>query len=84
MTNSESCSENSSKNSVTPKPCGVPSFFLYDLGANAVGFFHFVFFVYGLASFVVFLSSSFLRVAVRKNFRGRTFVFECRGWSCVF
>ena len=25
-----------------------------------------------------------LRVAVWKNFRERTFVFECRGWSCVF
>ena len=59
-------------------------FFWYDLGGNAVGFFHIVFFVSGSASFVVFYRSSLLRVAVWKNFRERTFVFECSGWSCVF
>ena len=47
-------------------------------------FFHFVFFVSGSVSFVVFYRFSLLRVAVWKNFRERTFVFERRGWSCVF
>ena len=47
-------------------------------------FFLFLFLGSGSLSFVVFFRSSFLRVAVWKNFRERTFVFVCRCWSCVF
>ena len=50
----------------------------------SVFFFQFVFSVSGSVSFAVFYCSSLLRVAVWKNFRERTFVFERRGWSCVF
>ena len=53
-------------------------------GGNAVRFFHFVFFVSGSVSFVVFCRSSFLRVVFWKNFRERTFVFGWLCWSCVF
>ena len=35
---SESCSENTPKNSVTPKPRHVPFFFCLGLGGNAVRF----------------------------------------------
>ena len=53
-------------------------------GGNAVRFFHFVFFVSGSVSFVVFCRSSLLRGAFWKNFRVRTFVFGCWCWFCVF
>ena len=84
MTHSERCSETTPEHSATsPSPALVLGF-LSGLGGKAVRFFHFVFFVSGSVSLVVFGRSSLLRVAVWKNFRERTFVFECRGWSCVF
>ena len=52
-------------------------------GGNAVLFFILCFFVSCPASFALFFRSSILRVAVRKIFRERTFVFGCRCWSCV-
>ena len=57
---------------------------LFPQGGNAVRFFHFVFFLFGSVSFVVFCRSSFLRVVFWKNFRERTFVFGWLCWSCVF
>ena len=47
-------------------------------------FFILFFCVSGSASFVDFYRSSFLRVAVWKSFRERTFVLWCRCLSCVF
>ena len=52
-------------------------------GGNAVRFFHFVFFVSGSVSFVVFYRSSFLRVAVWKIF-GSELLFYGVGVCLVF
>ena len=49
-------------------------------GGNAVRFFHFGFLVSGSVSFVVFDSSSFLRVAVLKKFSGANFCFWVSVW----
>ena len=63
---SERCSEKTPEHSATPPPQSPWN----GLGGNAVRFFHFVFFVSGSASSVVFHRSSLLRSLFGKIFGG--------------